>query len=114
MIKNNENENFGFFKWDCNTCIVEHINCNNICDVWNSKASLIENIIEAGKIEIKTPDDQYAAYQKENPRIHIGDAKVLALALKLGGIAILDDEEVRRMAEIEGIEHHGTISLVIG
>jgi len=39
---------------------------------------------------------------------------VLALALKLGGIAILDDEEVRRMAEIEGIEHHGTISLVIG
>jgi hypothetical protein len=39
---------------------------------------------------------------------------VLALALKLGGIDILDDEEVRGMAEIKGIEHHGTISLVIG
>ncbi len=38
---------------------------------------------------------------------------MLALALKLGGIAILDDEEVRRMAEIEGIEHHGTIYLLL-
>jgi predicted nucleic acid-binding protein len=50
---------------------------------------------------------------KENPKIHKGDAEVLALAYEFEGIALLDDEEARGMAEIEGILHHGTIYLLL-
>lgn len=52
-------------------------------------------------------------YLKENPRIHVGDADVLALAAELDGIALLDDDEARGMAEIEGIDHHGTIYVLL-
>jgi len=75
---------------------------------------LIENMLNAGILQIKTPaDNRYIAHLKENPRIHRGGAEVLALALELDGIALLDDEEARGMAEIEGIEHHGTIYLLL-
>jgi predicted nucleic acid-binding protein len=38
---------------------------------------------------------------------------MLALASELDGIALLDDEEARGMAEVEGIEHHGTVYLLL-
>ena len=38
---------------------------------------------------------------------------MLALASELDGIALMDDEEARGMAEIEGIEHHGIIYLLL-
>ena len=80
----------------------------------NPEVFLIENLLNAGILKIKTPaDDRYITHLKENPRIHRGDAEVLALALELDGIALLDDEEARGMAEIEGIEHHGTIYLLL-
>ncbi len=80
----------------------------------NPEVFLIENLLDAGILKIKTPaDDRYIAHLKENPRIHRGDAEVLALALELDGIALMDDEEARGMAEIEGIEHHGTIYLLL-
>ena len=75
---------------------------------------LIENIIEIGIIKIRAPvDNQYLSHLKENPKIHKGDAEVLALAYELEGIALLDDEEARGMAEIEEIEHHGTVYLLL-
>ena len=75
---------------------------------------LIESVIRAGIIRKRTPTNkQYVKYLKENPRIHIGDADVLALAAELNGIALLDDDEARGMAEIEGINHHGTIYLLL-
>ncbi len=75
---------------------------------------IIENMINAGIIKIRAPvDNQYLSHLKENPKIHKGDAEVLALAYELEGIALLDDEEARGMAEIEGIEHHGTIYLLL-
>ena len=80
----------------------------------NPEVFLIESLLDAGILKIKTPaDDRYIAHLKENPRIHKGDAEVLALTLELDGIALLDDEEARGMAEIEGIEHHGTIYLLL-
>jgi predicted nucleic acid-binding protein len=75
---------------------------------------LIEKIIAKGIINIKMPTNkQYLSHLKENTKIHNGDAQVLALASELYGIALLDDEEARGMAEIEGIEHHGTIYLLL-
>jgi len=75
---------------------------------------LIEKIIERKIIKIRIPtNDQYLSHLKENARIHNGDAHVLALAWELDGVALLDDEEARGMAEIEGIDHHGTIYLLL-
>ncbi len=31
----------------------------------------------------------------------------------MNGVALMDDEEARGMAEIEGIDHHGTIYLLL-
>ena len=75
---------------------------------------LIEKVIRAGIIQKKAPTNkQYIEYLKENPRIHEGDADTLALASELDGIALLDDDEARGMAEIERIDHHGTIYLLL-
>jgi len=80
----------------------------------NPGVFLIESLLNVRILKIKTPaDDRYIAHLKENPGIHKGDAEVLALALELDGIALLDDEEARGMAEMEGIEHHGTIYLLL-
>jgi predicted nucleic acid-binding protein len=74
----------------------------------------IEALIESGVIKIKAPSNKnYINHLKENPKIHEGDVDVLALASELNGIALMDDEEARGMAEIERIEHHGTIYLLL-
>lgn len=78
------------------------------------EAFIIENMINTGIIKIRAPvDNQYLSHLKENPKIHKGDAEVLALAYELEGIALLDDEKARGMAEIEGIKHRGTIYLLL-
>lgn len=78
------------------------------------EAFMIEKIIEAGVIKIKNPHNKkYIRRLADNPKIHPADADTLALASELGGVALLDDEEARGMAEIEGIEHHGTIYLLL-
>ena len=75
---------------------------------------MIEGIIKNGIIKIKMPaDESHVSYLRENPNIHEADADVLALASELNGIAIMDDEEARGMAEVEGIEHHGTIFMLL-
>jgi predicted nucleic acid-binding protein len=75
---------------------------------------MIEDLVKSGTIKIKTPaNKRYTQHLRENTKIHEGDADVLALASELNGIALMDDEEARGMAEIEGIEHHGTIYLLL-
>lgn len=74
----------------------------------------IETLVKEGIIKIKTPPDKrYISRLRGNPKIHEADADVLALAHELDGVALMDDEEARGMAEIEGIEHHGTIYLLL-
>ena len=79
-----------------------------------SEVFVIEALVKNGIIKIKVPaDKRYISQLRENPKIHNADADVLALADELNGVALLDDEEARGMAEIEGIEHHGTIYLLL-
>jgi predicted nucleic acid-binding protein len=78
------------------------------------EAMLIESLVKSGIIKLKTSTDKrYTSHLRENPKIHEGDVDVLALAYELDGVALVDDEEARGMAEIEGIEHHGTIYLLL-
>lgn len=74
----------------------------------------IEALVRGGIINIKAPSNMgYISALRENPKIHEADADVLTLAHELNGIALIDDEEARGMAEIERIEHHGTIYLLM-
>lgn len=75
---------------------------------------VIEAMVKGGEIKIKAPSNKrYINRLRENPKIHEADADVLALAHELDGVALMDDEEARGMAEMEGIEHHGTIYLLL-
>lgn len=75
---------------------------------------VIETLVKGGVIKIKEPSNKrYISHLRENPKIHEADADVLALAHELDGVALMDDEEARGMAEMEGIEHHGTIYLLL-
>jgi predicted nucleic acid-binding protein len=74
----------------------------------------IEALVRREVIKIiASADENYINHLRENPKIHEADANVLALAHELDGIALMDDDEGRGMAEIEGIEHHGTIYLLL-
>ncbi len=78
------------------------------------EAFIIEKLIKNKVIKVKTPANrEYISTLRENPKIHEADADVLALATELNGVALMDDEEARGMAEIERIEHHGTIYLLL-
>ncbi len=75
---------------------------------------MIEALVSSGVIQIKNPaNKKHINHLAENLKIHEADIDVLALARELNGIALLDDEEARGMAEVEGIEHHGTIYLIL-
>lgn len=83
-------------------------------NIGRQEAFVIEKIIKSKIIKLRIPaNKQYISTLLQNPKIHEADADVLALAVELDGIALLDDEEARGMAEIEGIEHHGTIYLLL-
>ncbi|MBU3968151.1 MAG: DUF3368 domain-containing protein [Euryarchaeota archaeon] len=75
---------------------------------------MIEALVSSGVFQFKSPSKkQYIKYLGENPKIHEADIDVLALTQELNGIALLDDDEARGMAEVEGIEHHGTVYLLL-
>ena len=79
-----------------------------------TEAFLIEKLVKRGELKLRTPSNKrYRNSIMKNPKIHKGDADVLALAHELNGIALMDDDEARSMAEIEGIEHHGTVFLLL-
>lgn len=83
-------------------------------EIGEPEAFMIEKIIEAGIIKIKNPHNKkYIHHLTDNPKIHQGDVDTLSLASELDGIALLDDEEARGMAQMEGIGHHGTIYLLL-
>ncbi len=75
---------------------------------------MIEDLVSTGVFQIKNPANKhYIKHLRENPKIHEADTDVLALARELKGIALLDEEEARGMAEIEEIEHHGMVYLLL-
>ncbi len=71
-------------------------------------------LVSSGVFQIKNPaNEKYMNHLAENPKIHEADIDVLGLVQEMNGIALLDDEEARGMAEVEEIEHHGTIYLLL-
>ena len=70
-------------------------------NIGRQEAFVIEKLIKSKIIKLRIPANrQYTSTLRQNPKIHEADADVLALAVELNGIALLDDEEARGMAEI--------------
>jgi len=78
-----------------------------------SDAFRVDKLVEEGVIEIKSPSDKkFTKRLLRNQKIHLADAEVMTLARELDGIALMDDEESRAMANLEKISNHGTVYLM--
>lgn len=76
-------------------------------------AFIIQKSIDEKVFTIKmVPKNSFYMKLRENPNLSEADISVLTLAKKIGGIAIIDEDYARDIADIEGIENRGTIFLV--
>lgn len=77
-------------------------------------ATRIRQLIEDGGLRVvDAPSTSLAKRLASNDRIHEAERDVLVLAQARGGEAILDERYGRQVAEVEGIAHGGTVSLLI-
>jgi predicted nucleic acid-binding protein len=76
-------------------------------------AAVIEKLIEQGVFKVEDVE-KTGLYEKlkENKNLSKADIDTLTLAHLKSGMAIVDEDYVRRVAEVEGIECRGTIYLV--
>lgn len=77
-------------------------------------AARIRKLVEDGTLRIlEAPTTALAERLAENPRLHAAEREVLVLAQAHGGRAILDERHGRSIAEVEGVDHGGTIYLLL-
>ncbi|KXB08284.1 hypothetical protein AKJ58_00355 [candidate division MSBL1 archaeon SCGC-AAA385D11] len=77
-------------------------------------AFLVEKLFEEEKIKIEPIENKkFLENLVKIPGLHMADAEVLALARRLGGTAIIDDEKARNVADLKGIPNHGTAYLLL-
>lgn len=76
-----------------------------------SDALYIQKLIERNLFIIKKCSPQLPAFQ-ENKNLSPVDRDVLTFAKMNDGMLITDDEEARLVAEIEGIEVHGSVYIL--
>ncbi len=75
---------------------------------------LVEKLFEEETIEIENiKKDELLEKLTEIPGLHKADAEVLTLATQSGGIAIIDDEKARNVADLKNIPNHGTAYLLL-
>ncbi len=74
-------------------------------------ASIVEKLVEKGIFKIEKASTKLQELEK-NKNLSKADVDVLSLAKLKNGIAILDDEYVRKVAEIENIENKGTLYVI--
>ena len=72
-------------------------------------ASVLGELFRRGVIEVREPSDKGLVGRLLEARgLHAADAEVLALALEMGGVAVMDDEAARKTARIFGASFVGT------
>lgn len=81
--------------------------------IGESDAQVIEKEIEKGTFEVKRVEKgKFYKKLSKVPNLSKADKKVLALAYKESGKAILDEDYARSVAELEGIKNRGSIYLL--
>ena len=76
-------------------------------------AKILEEAVNDKIFEIKeAADKSFLKKLAKNSSIDIADAEVLAIAKELNGIAIMDDSDAKKLANIAGINAKGTAFLL--
>jgi len=76
-------------------------------------AAIIERLAAEGVIRVKEIEDvKFFEALRRNPRLHKADAEVIVLAKDLGGIAILDEEVARSVADVYEVRNRGTVYIL--
>ena len=75
---------------------------------------LVEKLFEEEIIEIENIKKEGLLEKlNEIPGLHKADSEVLTLARQSSGIAIIDDEKARNVADLKNIPNHGTAYLLL-
>lgn len=76
-------------------------------------ATRIENLVDEGTLAVvDPPSTDLADDLTGNEQLHEAERDVLVLAHHHGGEAILDERYGRKVADVEGIDHGGTLRLL--
>lgn len=76
-------------------------------------AAIIEKLTAEGIIRVKEVEDvRFLDALRRNPRLHKADAEVVVLAKDIGGIAILDEEVARSVADVYEVKNRGTVYIL--
>lgn len=72
-------------------------------------AIVLEKLFENGVFKVCKPEDKsFLSRLLETRGLHVADAEVLALARECEGLAVIDDEVVRKTAKVYGIDYVGS------
>lgn len=76
-------------------------------------AAIIERLVLEGTIKVKeVGDEKFFDSLLRNPRLHKADAEVIVLAKEVEGIAVLDEEVARSVADVFEVNNRGTIYIL--
>jgi len=75
-------------------------------------AFLVENLVNEGILKVKEVRKKDFQKKLKKSPLHLADIETLCLANELNGIAIIDEELGREIADIEGIKRRGSIFIL--
>ena len=75
-------------------------------------AFLVENMVEEGILRVKEIRKKDLLKKLRDSSLHLADIETLSLAKELNGIAIIDEELGRGIANIEEIENRGSVFIL--
>lgn len=75
-------------------------------------AFLVENMVGEGILKVKEIRKKDFLKKLRDSPLHLADIETLSLAKELNGIAIIDEELGREIADIEEIENRGSIFIL--
>lgn len=81
-------------------------------ELGKEEAFYIQRLVEKRVFQVKEQKGKYFELFSKIKGIEEGDAECLALAKELGGVAVMDDEKARNLAEVENIGHGGTVFII--
>jgi predicted nucleic acid-binding protein len=82
-------------------------------EIGASDALVIERLAAESVIGVREVEDaKFLHTLQRNPKLHKADAEVIALAKDLDGIAILDEEVARSIADVYEVENRGTVYIL--
>lgn len=75
-------------------------------------ALVVEGMVKKGTLKVKEIRKEHLLEKLRDSPLHLADIETLSLAREVDGIAIIDEELGREIADIEEIENRGSIFIL--